>query len=170
MGSQTVDQVKYGPDETDLSFLNNLSLGQWLSEVLMDVIQKMMFVSGETADPSVETTSMIEEIVHTQVVEMVSTGFIIGSLMRESDLHVCSSNDLPLLQLDVDPDPSLRMIYSFLFVMIGLSFLVSAPFSPGRMYARLQRIQMTKEVMQQILELVTILLVVGMQRRELQVL
>lgn len=85
MGSQTADQVKYGSDETDLSFLNNLSLGQWRSEVLMDVIQKMMFVSGETADPSVETTSMIEEIVHMQVVEMVSTGFIIGSLMRESD-------------------------------------------------------------------------------------
>ena len=32
----------------------------------------MMFVSGETGEPSVETTGMIEEIVHAQVVEMVS--------------------------------------------------------------------------------------------------
>lgn len=39
---------------------------------LTDLIYKMMFVSGETAEASAETTSMIEEIVHTQVVEMVS--------------------------------------------------------------------------------------------------
>lgn len=38
---------------------------------LIGLIRKMMFVSGETAEPSAETTSMIEEIVHTQVVEMV---------------------------------------------------------------------------------------------------
>ena len=31
-----------------------------------------MFVSGETAEPSPETTGMIEEIVRQQVVEMVS--------------------------------------------------------------------------------------------------
>lgn len=34
-------------------------------------IAQMMFVSGETAEPSQETTTIIEEIVHTQVVEMV---------------------------------------------------------------------------------------------------
>ena len=32
----------------------------------------MMFVSGETGEPSGETTSMIEEIVRQQVVEIVS--------------------------------------------------------------------------------------------------
>jgi transcription initiation protein SPT3 len=32
----------------------------------------MMFVSGETAEPSHETTSMIEELVRQQVIEMVS--------------------------------------------------------------------------------------------------
>lgn len=32
----------------------------------------MMFVSGETAEPSAETTGMIEELVKQQVVEMVS--------------------------------------------------------------------------------------------------
>ncbi len=36
-----------------------------------NVIAQMMFVSGETAEPSSETTTIIEEIVHTQVVEMV---------------------------------------------------------------------------------------------------
>jgi hypothetical protein len=35
-------------------------------------IFQMMFVSGETAEPSAETTSMIEEIVRQQVIEMVS--------------------------------------------------------------------------------------------------
>ncbi|KAL8816097.1 MAG: hypothetical protein Q9223_004837 [Gallowayella weberi] len=34
-------------------------------------IQQMMFVSGETAEASPETTTIIEEIVHTQVVEML---------------------------------------------------------------------------------------------------
>lgn len=32
----------------------------------------MMFVSGETAEPSVETTTLIEEIVRQQVIEIVS--------------------------------------------------------------------------------------------------
>ena len=40
-------------------------------EDLTNVISQMMFVSGETAEPSAETTTIIEEIVHTQVVEMV---------------------------------------------------------------------------------------------------
>lgn len=35
-------------------------------------IAQMMFVSGETAEPSAETTWMIEEIVREQVVEMAS--------------------------------------------------------------------------------------------------
>lgn len=32
----------------------------------------MMYVSGETAEPSPETTGMVEEIVRQQVIEMVS--------------------------------------------------------------------------------------------------
>lgn len=35
------------------------------------IIHQMMFVSGETAEPSVETTTLIEEIVRQQVIEMV---------------------------------------------------------------------------------------------------
>lgn len=34
-------------------------------------IQQMMFVSGETCDPPLETTSLIEDIVRSQVVEIV---------------------------------------------------------------------------------------------------
>lgn len=35
-------------------------------------IQQMMFVSGETGEPSADTTMLIEEIVRSQVIEMVS--------------------------------------------------------------------------------------------------
>ena len=34
-------------------------------------IQQMMFVSGETGEPSAETTMLLEEIVRSQVIEMV---------------------------------------------------------------------------------------------------
>lgn len=36
-------------------------------------IQQMMYVSGETAEPSAETTGMVEEIVRQQVIEMLRT-------------------------------------------------------------------------------------------------
>ena len=38
---------------------------------LTGVISKMMFVSGETAEPSIDTTGIMEEIVQQQVKEMV---------------------------------------------------------------------------------------------------
>lgn len=47
---------------------------------LISVLGQMMFVSGETAEASTETTGMIEEIVRAQVIEMVSTcliGFLV---------------------------------------------------------------------------------------------
>ena len=40
--------------------------------VLIPEIQQMMFVAGETGEPSSETTTIIEVIVHEQVIEMVS--------------------------------------------------------------------------------------------------
>lgn len=40
--------------------------------LMTNMITQMMFVSGETGEPSVETTTIIEEIVREQVVEMVS--------------------------------------------------------------------------------------------------
>ncbi|KIW65968.1 hypothetical protein PV04_08181 [Phialophora macrospora] len=42
-------------------------------------IQQMMFVSGETAEPSAETTWMIEEIVRDQVTEMLSRATMLAN-------------------------------------------------------------------------------------------
>ncbi len=39
----------------------------------MSVFAQMMFVSGETAEASIETTYLIEEIVREQVIEMVGS-------------------------------------------------------------------------------------------------
>lgn len=38
-----------------------------------NVLRQMMYVSGETAEPPVETTSIIEDIVRQQVIELVRT-------------------------------------------------------------------------------------------------
>lgn len=51
---------------------------------LTSMVSQMMFVSGETSEASVETTTIIEEIVHTQVTEIV--GFT--SSPQGSEFHV----------------------------------------------------------------------------------
>lgn len=43
----------------------------------------MMFVSGETGDPSQDTTTMIEGIVQQQVMEMVSR--VIPPILRSAE-------------------------------------------------------------------------------------
>lgn len=78
---------------------------------LTDCLRKMMFVSGETSEASAETTSMIEEIVHTQVVEMVSPQSADNKKLKVN-LNAYSSNDQPRLQPDVDLDPSQQWIFS----------------------------------------------------------
>ena len=50
------------------------SLEGW-TQRLTATLEKMMFVSGETAEVPTDTTSMIEEIVRQQVIEMVFKGF-----------------------------------------------------------------------------------------------
>ena len=47
---------------------------EW-QDLMTDMITQMMFVSGETGEPSIETTTIIEEIVREQVVEMVGPRF-----------------------------------------------------------------------------------------------
>src|SRR5207247_2637391 len=54
------------PDE------DNETPEEW-KERVANFFRQMMFVSGETAEPSAETTTLIEEIVRQQVIEMVST-------------------------------------------------------------------------------------------------
>ena len=79
---------------------------------LTDLIYKMMFVSGETAEASAETTSMIEEIVHTQVVEMVSPRNLNRKKLYINLTSIYSLSDRPHLQPDVDRAPSQQMIFS----------------------------------------------------------
>ena len=56
---------------------------------MINVIKQMMFVSGETAEPSIETTTLIEDITRQQVLEIVSL------LLPQS----CSYIELTLSQL-----------------------------------------------------------------------
>ena len=63
-----------------MSLLNDTSVpppdeeiaGGYKRIVLIPELQQMMFVAGETGEPSSETTTLVEEIVHDQVIEMVS--------------------------------------------------------------------------------------------------
>jgi transcription initiation protein SPT3 len=62
--------------ETELMF-------KW---TLTDLIRQMMFVSGETAEPSIESTTLIEDITRQQVIEIVSLSLSLSHLMRRSSL------------------------------------------------------------------------------------
>jgi Transcription initiation factor IID, 18kD subunit len=57
--------------EYSLYGLDIENVAEW-KERLTRRVKQMMFVSGETAEPSADTTGMIEEIVRQQVIEMVS--------------------------------------------------------------------------------------------------
>ena len=52
---------------------DNETSEQFRDRLIYWLQRQMMFVSGETAEPSTETTGMIEEIVRAQVIEMVGT-------------------------------------------------------------------------------------------------
>lgn len=53
-----------------VAVIKNTRLSQMT--MLTIVSEQMMFVAGETGEPSSETTTLIEQIVHEQVHEMVS--------------------------------------------------------------------------------------------------
>lgn len=44
--------------------------------VLIPNLEQMMFVAGETGEPTSETTTLVEQIVHEQVLELVSAPFV----------------------------------------------------------------------------------------------
>lgn len=77
--SVLVNHNNHHPRST-MSLLNDTSApppGKEIAEgfkriVLIPELQQMMFVAGETGEPSSETTTLIEQIVHEQVIEMVS--------------------------------------------------------------------------------------------------
>ncbi|KAJ9248424.1 hypothetical protein DTO207G8_7350 [Paecilomyces variotii] len=61
---------------------------------LTDAIKQMMFVSGETAEPSIETTTLIEDIVRQQVIEMLSRS---TALATRRGVRSISTDDLIFL-------------------------------------------------------------------------
>lgn len=50
---------------------NDVANELFRKRLTIGICRQMMFVSGETAEPSTETTTLIEEIVRQQVIEMV---------------------------------------------------------------------------------------------------
>jgi transcription initiation protein SPT3 len=69
--------------ETELMF-------KW---TLTDLIRQMMFVSGETAEPSIESTTLIEDITRQQVIEIVSLSL---SLSHSFDASFIADSALKL--------------------------------------------------------------------------
>lgn len=75
----------------------------------MHLIEQMMFVSGETGEPAVETTTLIEEVVRRQVHSMVGYLIIryrISPMTKPKD----SSKRVPTLRTVAEIVPLLRMI------------------------------------------------------------
>ena len=77
-----VEALIFGCDEDpvaappiELCSNDDLESKEEFKQRLIYILGQMMFVSGETAEPSPETTWMIEEIVREQVVEMASPFF-----------------------------------------------------------------------------------------------
>ncbi|KAJ5581759.1 Histone-fold [Penicillium sp. DV-2018c] len=64
------------------------------SDLVTNSIEKMMFVSGETAEPSPETTTLIEEITRQQVIEILSRG---TQLATRRGVRSISTDDLIFL-------------------------------------------------------------------------
>lgn len=58
-------------DRSQNSKYNSAKTSKKFSDKVTNFIHQMMFVSGETAEPSIETTTLIEDIVRQQVVEIV---------------------------------------------------------------------------------------------------
>jgi len=69
MGDAQAD-IAQGQPSSEPSFNE---LAKSFLEIFSDRFPQMMYVSGETGEPSVETTGIIEDIVRQQVVEIVST-------------------------------------------------------------------------------------------------
>ncbi|GKZ69361.1 transcription initiation protein spt3 [Aspergillus niger] len=67
---------------------------EFFKEMLIDFARKMMFVSGETAEPSVETTTLIEDIVRQQVVEILARS---TALATRRGVRSISTDDLIFL-------------------------------------------------------------------------
>lgn len=121
---------------------NDIETMEEFKQRLIHWIGQMMFVSGETAEPSAETTWMIEEIVREQVVEMVG----LCPLEAFCLTNTWSSSLKPLPSpIVVAPRRFPSLTLSSKFVTTEQKSLDSRLSSPGKTCARMSRTRMTKE-------------------------
>ncbi|KAJ5624840.1 hypothetical protein N7510_001149 [Penicillium lagena] len=92
-GSDTDSQDSKDTQE-DIHTDDKTDTESFFKEMLADLIQKMMFVSGETAEPSAETTTLIEEITRQQVIEILSRS---TQLATRRGVRSISTDDLIFL-------------------------------------------------------------------------
>ncbi|KAL1985836.1 hypothetical protein VTN96DRAFT_7328 [Rasamsonia emersonii] len=74
-------------------------------------IQQMMFVSGETAEPSAETTTLIEEIVRQQVIEMLTRSTALAT--RRGNRSISTDDLIFLIRHDKAKVSRLRTFLSW---------------------------------------------------------
>ncbi|RDW89944.1 transcriptional regulator SPT3 [Aspergillus mulundensis] len=67
---------------------------EMFAATMANLIRQMMFVSGETAEPSIETTTLIEDIVRQQVVELLARS---TALATRRGVRSISTDDLIFL-------------------------------------------------------------------------
>lgn len=71
-GDDILDECYEGDDELRTNTTDDINhLIGAVCDFITNIIPKMMFVSGETAEPSIETTTLIEDITREQVLEIV---------------------------------------------------------------------------------------------------
>ncbi|RAH80676.1 TFIID-18kDa-domain-containing protein [Aspergillus japonicus CBS 114.51] len=80
--------LEYEPEDADVES------EEQFRDRLTNTWRQMMFVSGETAEPSVETTTLIEEIVRQQVVEILARS---TALATRRGVRSISTDDLIFL-------------------------------------------------------------------------
>lgn len=92
-GEETVYDMATGvKHESEIDFKQRLT--EWF--------QQMMYVSGETAEASPETTYLIEEIVREQVVEMVSSARVIRTNLTCSAERSNNISQQKRIEIDIN--------------------------------------------------------------------
>ena len=102
-----------------------------------------MFVFGEIQDPNVDTVNLVEDIVRSQIIELVRNAFTVS---RRDPLFVCGRlYKLAHSQQEEEHDTFLPKISYFSFDMIGGRLIVFVLISLGRMYESMLKIQVVTE-------------------------
>ncbi|TQV98717.1 hypothetical protein V2A60_007576 [Cordyceps javanica] len=94
MGQQTKDDLATSFAEdmaSSVAYPESSPAPELFRRVLIDTFGQMMYVSGETGEPSVETTSIIEDIVRQQVIELLRNCTELASRRGSKSI---STNDL----------------------------------------------------------------------------